>query len=231
MLLPSQVAIFIDGGFLRKRLRWFYRRKETAHDIVSYCDVILQLGQFGSSELFRIYYYDAVPNLTAKLHCLTGESVNFAVQEWVKASQILIDTLKRRTNFAVRLGSTAFRGWRLNKKTIKKLGEEYQKSKGKEKYSLFADSFEPVIEQKGVDMRIGLDVANIAVKRIVQKIVIVSGDTDMIPAMKLARKEGVRVYIDFFGNSHPELTEHADEVIHPISRDEIKKRSGGEIAG
>ena len=38
--------------------------------------------------------------------------------------------------------------------------------------------------QKGVDIRIGLDIARIAVKHIVDIIVLVTGDSDFVPVMK-----------------------------------------------
>jgi uncharacterized LabA/DUF88 family protein len=50
-------------------------------------------------------------------------------------------------------------------------------------------------EQKGVDMRIGIDVATLSLKKVVDRIILFSGDTDMIPAMKLARREGLQVFV------------------------------------
>jgi uncharacterized LabA/DUF88 family protein len=44
-------------------------------------------------------------------------------------------------------------------------------------------------------MRIGIDVATLTLKRIVDRVILISGDTDMIPAMKLARREGVQVVL------------------------------------
>ena len=44
-------------------------------------------------------------------------------------------------------------------------------------------------------MRIGMDVAASAIKRLVERIILFSGDTDMIPAMKLARREGLQVFV------------------------------------
>src|SRR5690606_8909702 len=46
------------------------------------------------------------------------------------------------------------------------------------------------LRQKGVDMRIGLDIAALTLKRFVGTIVLVSGDSDFVPAAKLARREG-----------------------------------------
>lgn len=73
----------------------------------------------------------------------------------------------------------------------------------------------PKIQQKGVDMRIGLDIASLAIKRLVSAIVVVSGDSDLVPAMKLARREGLSVFLDTLGRSHvrPELKIYADRVL------------------
>ena len=48
----------------------------------------------------------------------------------------------------------------------------------------------PNIQQKGVDLRIGLDIAALALKHQVEIIVLVTGDSDFIPALKFARREG-----------------------------------------
>ncbi len=66
-------------------------------------------------------------------------------------------------------------------------------------------------------MRIGLDIASITGKKLCSKIVLISGDTDMIPAMKIARKEGVHIYWhsmdDSRYGSNLDLATHADVVI------------------
>jgi uncharacterized LabA/DUF88 family protein len=63
-------------------------------------------------------------------------------------------------------------------------------------------------------MRIGLDIASLALKRLVSTIVVVSGDSDLVPAMKLARREGLRVYLDPLGfHVRPELKIHADRIL------------------
>lgn len=63
-------------------------------------------------------------------------------------------------------------------------------------------------------MRIGLDIAWLATKRLVDAIVLVTGDSDFIAAMKTARKEGIRIYLETLG--HPvyvQLKAHADIVL------------------
>lgn len=79
---------------------------------------------------------------------------------------------------------------------------------------MIATDFVPDMEQKGVDLRIGIDVARLALKRIVDTLVLVTGDSDFVPAMKFARTEGVKVYLETLG--HPvrrELKAHADFVL------------------
>ena len=74
--------------------------------------------------------------------------------------------------------------------------------------------FVPAIEQKGVDLRIGLDIARLALRDMVRALVVVTGDSDLVPAFKFARREGVRVYLDHLGHSvRSELKAHADIVI------------------
>ena len=53
----------------------------------------------------------------------------------------------------------------------------------------------PNIEQKGVDLRIGLDIARFALARSVQSLIVVTGDSDLIPAFKFARREGLRLFL------------------------------------
>jgi uncharacterized LabA/DUF88 family protein len=55
--------------------------------------------------------------------------------------------------------------------------------------------FKPIFEQKGVDMRVGLDIATISIQKAAERIMLVSADTDMVPAMKQARKSGLEVIL------------------------------------
>ena len=72
------------------------------------------------------------------------------------------------------------------------------------------------IEQKGVDMRIGVDIASMAFKQQVNKIVLISGDSDFVPAAKLARREGIDFVLDSMGAAiRPSLNEHIDGLFSP----------------
>jgi len=76
-----------------------------------------------------------------------------------------------------------------------------------------ATDFVPDITQKGVDLRIGMDIARLSLREMVSAIVVVTGDSDLIPAFKFARREGVRVYLVCLGHGvRRDLKAHADIV-------------------
>lgn len=60
-------------------------------------------------------------------------------------------------------------------------------------------------------MKIGIDIASISYKKQVEKIVLISGDSDFVPAAKLARREGIDFVLDPMGAPiKPDLYEHID---------------------
>lgn len=70
------------------------------------------------------------------------------------------------------------------------------------------------LRQKGVDMRIGLDISTLTLKKQVDTIILITGDSDFVPAAKLARREGVEFILDPLWQSVKEdLHEHVDGII------------------
>jgi uncharacterized LabA/DUF88 family protein len=118
----------------------------------------------------------------------------------------LLESLETTPDFALRLGETMTSGW--------KSGPSAFRSLMKSPRLIRADDLVPAIEQKGVDLRIGLDIARLALTTSVQAIVAVTGDSDLVPAFKFARREGVRVFLCHMGHRiRRELTTHADREI------------------
>ena len=63
-------------------------------------------------------------------------------------------------------------------------------------------------------MRIGLDIASLTLKRQANVIVLATADSDFIPAMKFARREGTQLFLVTLGHGIKEgVREHADLVI------------------
>ena len=106
----------------------------------------------------------------------------------------------------MRRGAIILSGWKLGRTALKSLAKKPR--------NVTAADLVPDMAQKGVDIRIGLDIAWISLKRIVDVLVLVTGDSDFVPVMKFARKEGLKVYLETLG--HPvrrELKAHADLVL------------------
>jgi len=60
-------------------------------------------------------------------------------------------------------------------------------------------------------MKIGVDIASLSYKKQVDKIILISGDSDFVPAAKLARREGIDFVLDpMRSDIKPELYEHID---------------------
>ena len=67
------------------------------------------------------------------------------------------------------------------------------------------------LNQKAVDMKIGLDIATLAFREQVDQIILIAGDSDFVPAAKFARREGVDFILDPMLNYiDPTLHEHID---------------------
>ncbi|WP_426804931.1 NYN domain-containing protein [Stenotrophomonas sp. SrG] len=99
--------------------------------------------------------------------------------------------------------------------------------KGRRRFAdLAAEDVHPVIRQKGVDMRIGIDISSLALKRQVRQIVLMAGDADFVPAAKLARREGVDFVLDPMWSAIPQgLVEHIDGMRSVCPRPQKKDRT------
>ncbi len=186
--------LLIDGGYLRSNSRnagYSY----TPDFIEAFSRVCGEQGE----TLQRVLYYDC-PLYRGKQR----KPVSGSTQEFSASDNWLID-LAGREFFAVRRGTLAFRGWALRSNRTG-LGRD-----------LTDDDFRPNFEQKGVDMRIGLDIATISGNGRIDRIVLVSGDTDLIPATKHARKAnlqamGVQLPVPPAQPLAPTLCAHLDSV-------------------
>ncbi len=61
-------------------------------------------------------------------------------------------------------------------------------------------------------MCIGIDIAAVCERKMADRLILLSGDTDIVPAMKHARKSGLQVVITILPKAKlaPELLAHAD---------------------
>ena len=194
-------SILIDGGFLKRKLG-SAAEPATPEKIRRFTERLCKHPALTGMTLHRVYYYDALPFTEKRSNPMSGQQINFGTTDVALRNQKLIQAVTRYPFFATRLGETVFRGWQLNSQKLREKAESLLITK---------DDLSPVIGQKGVDMRIGLDVASLTLKKIAQVIVLVTGDSDFVPVMKFARREGAQLFLVTLGHGIRDiLEEHAD---------------------
>lgn len=199
--MPRSYAILIDAGFLKRKLG-SQQSPLTVAQVEAFIQQIQTHPALHGMVLHRIYYYDAPPLASRVNKPLNGGQVDFSLTPLARANQALNAALVRLPFFALRQGELSFRGWRVRGAALPAQQPEVM---------IKADDLLPDIQQKGVDMRIGLDIASLTLKRQAQVIVLVTGDSDFVPAMKFARREGAQLFLVTMGHNTKEaLVDHAD---------------------
>lgn len=194
-------AVLIDGGFLKRKLGT-PREPMTLEHVELFIDRLRSHPALASERLHRIYWYDAHPLEGSAQRPLNGGKVDFSRTSLAQSSHKLFQGLCALPYVSVRRGELVLRGWRIRQGKL---------PAHENAVTLEAGDIEPNIQQKGVDMRIGLDIASLTMKRHVNTIVLVTGDSDFVPAMKFARREGAQLFLVTLGHPVRQLMiEHAD---------------------
>jgi len=203
-------SILIDGGYFTKIYNSNQQAYPTAEDVIRVTDRIRNTPEFHGKELLRIYYYDAPPLQTKIINPISKAQIDLGNSDLAKRAQRLHTSLSQAPDFALRLGELKQNTWAVKPIVWPKSNAASQTS-----ITLNANDIKPDIKQKGVDLRIGMDIACMAIRQNVHTIVLITGDSDMVPALKLARREGLRVYCVQMDTQHitDELKIHSDRII------------------
>jgi len=209
-MVTKSVAVIVDWANLLYSIRshWDADKRRflpKPEDIIQLIEEPLEEGE----EIFRILFYDCPPFGEAVKMPVSGKKWNLAETSVYKERKRFLDEVRLLDNVALRLGQTRFRGWNMKREVREGLAKG---ERNLATHPLTDDDFLPNIEQKGTDIKMGLDIAWLALQRFVEKVILFTTDTDLVPAMKFARIHGLRVVIIDPGNLHHLLKEHADEV-------------------
>jgi uncharacterized LabA/DUF88 family protein len=162
----------------------------------------------GRRRLYRVFFYDCPP-LSKKVHNpVSGKAIDFSKTLTCSWRLAFHNELRKLRKFALRLGYLNERGghWEIKPDVLKAL-----LAKKISLADLKEDDVRYDVKQKGVDMRIGLDIAAMAFKRQVDQIILIAGDSDFVPAAKLARREGIDFILDpMWAPIRDDLHEHID---------------------
>ncbi len=212
-------AILVDGSYFIKRYRALYPewKRKTANQVARdlYGGLLRNLRNTNKNlinkrELYRIFFYDCPPLVKRAQNPVSKKGFSFGNTPEAIFRNDFHSELKRFRKVALRFGRIADDGhWVINAKKTKELLNHKitieQLTDGDVKYEA---------RQKGVDMRIGLDISSLAYQKSVDQIILIAGDSDFVPAAKLARREGIDFVLDpMWNNINPDLHEHIDGMI------------------
>ena len=206
-------AILVDGGFYRRRAFHYVGErepKERADELFEFCIRLLR-DKHERRNLYRIFYYDCPPSEKNVYNPVTKRQVNLKSSPQYQWATQFFQELRHKRKVALRLGNLAdsnlnyslkpdaFKRFLNGELTIDNITEQ----------DVMLD-----IKQKGVDMRIGVDISSLAFKKQVQQIILIAGDSDFVPAAKQARREGIDFILAPMGATiRPDLFEHIDGLL------------------
>ena len=187
--MMQKVAIFVDWENIRKGI--FFHATQKLHMKVDYNNVdnVMKFiySFVGHQEyVHRIFFYVSAPVKEITWH---GKKIDLSSDDVYKTSSAFLDHIATQDLIAVRKGKLKFRG--------------------------MLPGNVPDFIQKQVDMLMGLDIAHLAYRQLVDKIIVLCADTDMIPAIKLARFNGLQVavgYCDDVAELSHDIKKHCDFV-------------------
>lgn len=181
----KKVAVFVDWENLRLDIQNFQKTHKQRNQVrfnynnISDITSLISKSVGEKEEIYRIFFYTAEP-LSLDTECKKHQHFQKGLQifkdknanQYEKMENLrgkilnFIQELSFQDYFAVRLGELKLRGFMEDK---------------------------PIIQQKQVDMLLGLDISHVAYQKLVDKIIVFCKDTDIIPALKCARINGLTV--------------------------------------
>lgn len=221
-----RVAVLVDAAFFLKRYKALIANADThtgqqvagalhqwacEHSSFDAHGRRITRKHFGNwqtgAELYRIFVYDCPPFMGKLHHPVTKRLVDFGQTDLAKFRSAFLKRLPQLRKVALRLGHLSeVPAWKIKPSVMEAIVKGQQAPT-----PLGPDDVVLDVAQKGVDMRIGVDVASLAYKRLVDRIVLVAGDADFIPAAKMARREGIDFVLDsMHAHINNSLYEHID---------------------
>ena len=230
----QKTAIFVDGAYFLARYRKVYEDRDAgdaravARTLFGMALDHLKQLERPKDALYRIFFYDCAPLDKVIERPISGTPLDFGASASATFRRELHNELKRVRKLALRLGRLTERGeWVLRRQTLQDL-----RSGALRWENLRDEHFELDLRQTQVDMKIGLDIASLAHKRLADQLVLVTGDADFVPAAKLARREGIDVILDpMWQGVSASLHEHVDglQSVCPRPGSAQPARNGNEL--
>lgn len=208
----NKIAILVDVGFVKKAFSSGNpMRNFSPNSIYDFTRAFVK----DQEELVRIFFYHAEPFDGIVKLPVSDDEFDFKTTDEYSNKKDFLKKLSLKDYVAIRRGKTVFTKWDLKDNVIDKFKENPT-------YTVTDDDYSPNIQQKGVDIKIGLDVAWISEHNEINKLMLITADSDFVPAMKFARREGVQIivgqykpYSAFLSHDfreHTDVTRYVDKI-------------------
>ena len=225
----QKVAILVDGDFFLRRLKTIsepQREFDVNTALAALRKMMHEHIDYTGRELYRLFFYDCKP-LDEKRHLpISKRCLDYSTTPQCIFRKQLHNELKKQRKCALRLGyilDSKDNRWIMKGSVLHDLLNK------KRRFEELTDGdFTANIRQKQVDMMIGVDIATLCLKELVDTIVLVSGDGDFVPASKLARREGIDFILDpmhMESQIHEALFEHIDAIHNALQNRSNRKTS------
>lgn len=227
--MSKKIAVLVDGGFFDKRLPRIYGR-EIALNTDFFIETLnkiayqyIRINGRQRSEIYRIFYYDCPPISKQAHYPISRRACKFDKSDVALFRNSLHKELVKLRKVALRLGvlNDAQADWQLQPNVLKDLLNKRRKYEDLTDNDFFYD-----VKQKQIDMKIGLDITSLSYKNQVEQIVLISGDSDFVPAAKIARREGIDFILDpMWSHIRSDLFEHVDGIYNAFPKPEDASKS------
>lgn len=233
--MDIKVAVLVDGSFFLKRYKYYRKKlnpnfifsKDNVKNVVKdlYSIVLASKNEKRKKTenyccyLYRLFFYDCFPYDNKEHNPKTGKSMDFSKTKEYEFKIELFNELRKNRKVALRLGKLKKQyGWTIKPSKIEDIIKNIRLEKNN-----FSIKFDDLVEedfilnlkQSGIDMKIAVDISSLSYKNLVDKIVLISGESDFVPASKIARREGIDFILNPMGNHiDTSLEEHIDGLIN-----------------
>jgi len=212
----EKCAIFIDGGYMDSLL------KKWNDFPLDYDKFAKKICEITNTELLRVYYYNCLP-IIRKMYSVNCYSCGNLFEIHFEPN----DNVKLYCEECIQQGRLKIIPIKYDKKITEEDEERYKEKKNFYNKINRLPRFEVrygrlqiingKFKQKGVDVRMSLDIADKCFEGQIQHAIIIAGDYDFIPAIHRAKDYGAIVHL--FCNMkkiNRELLDEVDE-IHKIT--------------